>query len=48
MKQLRYALAQLGNARNEISSPELDQAKSDYTAATKALQVFWDTKLPTD
>lgn len=48
LKQVQYELAQLKRERGEISAEDLDRARDAYARATKRLQVFWDTKLPTD
>jgi len=48
LKQVQYELAQLKRASGEITAEDLDRARDAYARATKRLQVFWDTKLPTD
>ena len=48
VKQLRFQLAQLRQERAEVSPQEVDRARTEYADATKNLQMFWDTKLPTD
>ena len=48
LKQVDYEIAQLKRARGDITAEDLDRAGGTYTRATKRLQVFWDTKLPTD
>ena len=48
LKQVQYELARLKRASGEITAEDLDRARDAYARATKRLQVFWDTKLPTD
>jgi len=48
LKQLKFQLAQLRRERAEVTPQELDSARIEYAEATRNLQVFWDTKLPTD
>lgn len=48
LNQLRYQVAQLQRERSEITAEELDRVRLAYRDATKALQVFWDTKIPGD
>ena len=48
LRQVQYELAELKRERGDVSAQELEQARSAYERATKRLQVFWDTKLPTD
>ena len=48
LKQVQYEFAQLKRARGDITAEDLDRARDAYARATKRLQVFWDTKLPTD
>ncbi len=48
LRQAQYELAQLKRSRGEISASELEKAAASYQAATRRMQLFWDTKLPTD
>jgi hypothetical protein len=48
LKQLKFQMAQLRRERAEATPQELDRARTEYADATKNLQIFWDTKLPTD
>ena len=48
LAQAQYQLAQLKRNRGDISSEELDRARTAYEKATRQFQMFWDTKLPTD
>ncbi len=48
LRQVQYELAQLKRSRGEITSQELDRARTAYENATANFQTFWDTKLPTD
>ena len=48
LRQVQYELAQLKFARKEVSAVELADAKRAYADATRRLQIFWDTRLPTD
>ena len=48
LRQAQYELAQLKRERGVVTAQELDRARRAYAEATKRLQVFWDTKRPTD
>jgi len=48
LRQVQYELARLKSAQNRIDADELERAKAAYEKATASLQVFWDTKLPSD
>lgn len=48
LKQLEYELAQLRQARGEVTDRDVERARDAYAAATKRFQVFWDTRLPVD
>ena len=48
LKQLKFQLTQLRRERAEVTPQELDAARIEYAEATRNLQMFWDTKLPTD
>jgi len=44
LKQARYELALMKRARGGISVGKVNEARDEYAKATKAFQVFWDTK----
>ena len=48
LRQARYQLAQVQLAQRQIGADDLERARAAYRAATRELQRFWDTKLPTD
>ncbi len=48
LMQAYYELAQLRLARGDVANAEVDRARAAYAAATKRLQLFWDTKRPVD
>jgi hypothetical protein len=48
LAQSRYDLAQMRYERKQTTAADVERARTDYQAATSALQNFWDTKLPTD
>jgi hypothetical protein len=48
LRQAQYELAQLRHARGDIGVQDLNRARSAYEEATKRLQVFWDTRPPTN
>jgi hypothetical protein len=48
LRQLEYELALVKERHGEATADQVSQARRAYEQATKRLQVFWDTKRPTD
>jgi hypothetical protein len=48
LTQSRYELARLKYERGQMTAAEVAQARSAHESATRALQTFWDTRLPSD
>jgi len=48
LRQTEYELAQLKRDHGNATAQEVEAKRTAYAKATKALQIFWDTKLPTD
>ncbi len=48
LTQVQYELAQLRLARGEVAEAEVERSRAAYAAATKRIQLFWDTRRPVD
>jgi hypothetical protein len=47
-RQAEYKLAQIKSVGGDITLRELEEKGQSYADATKRLQIFWDTQLPTN